>query len=85
MTHRKSKEEAVGVTAFKSRCLALIEDVSQGKTSRILLMKHNRAVAAVVPVEQEQPSLWGALRGTVIVPPGEDLTKGTGESWDADL
>jgi len=30
------------------------------------------------------PELWGALRGTVKIPPGTDLTQGTGEVWEAD-
>lgn len=78
-------EAAIGVTAFKARCLALIDDVAQGKTGRVVLMKHNRAVAAIVPIDTTPPDLWGAMRGTVTVAPGTDLTAGTGEVWDADL
>ena len=44
-------EMSIGVTAFKVRCLALIDDVARGKTRRVVLMKHNRPVAAIVPVE----------------------------------
>jgi antitoxin (DNA-binding transcriptional repressor) of toxin-antitoxin stability system len=47
-------------------------------------MKHNRPIAAIVPVEREPAELWGAMRGTVTVPPGTDLTQGTGEVWEAD-
>lgn len=72
------------MTAFKSRCLALIEDVAQGKTGRVVLLKHNRPVAAIVPAETAPVDLWGALRGTVKLAPGTDLTKGTGEAWEAD-
>jgi hypothetical protein len=46
-------------------------------------MKHRRPVAAIVPVENEPGELWGAMRGTVKVAPGTDLTKGTGEMWEA--
>ena len=77
-------EVSIGVTAFKARCLALIDDVAQGKTRRVLLMKHNRAVAAVTAVERKPAELWGAMRGTVKVAPGTDLTQGTGEVWEAD-
>jgi antitoxin (DNA-binding transcriptional repressor) of toxin-antitoxin stability system len=77
-------EMSIGVTAFKARCLALIDDVARGKTRRVLLMKHNRPVAAIVPAENSAVELWGALRGTVMVPPGSDLTQGTGEVWEAD-
>jgi len=75
---------SIGVTAFKARCLALIDDVARGKTRRVLLMKHNRPVAAIVPEESGPAELWGALRGTVRVSPGTDLTQGIGEVWEAD-
>jgi len=77
-------ETSIGVTAFKARCLSLIDDVSQGKTRRVLLTKHNRPVAAIVPVAHEAVELWGAMRGSVTVAPGTDLTQGTGEAWDAE-
>jgi antitoxin (DNA-binding transcriptional repressor) of toxin-antitoxin stability system len=84
MPANDADEMSIGVTAFKARCLALIDDVARGKTRRVLLMKHNRPVAAIVPVESSPVELWGALRGTVKVAPGTDLTKGTGEVWEAD-
>jgi hypothetical protein len=42
-------------------------------------MKHNRPVPAIVPIEGSASELWGALRGTVKIAPGTDLTQGTGE------
>ena len=75
---------AVGVTDFKSRCLALIDDVARGKRRRVLLLKHNRPVAAIVPFSQDRVELWGALRGTVKVAPGTDLTDGVGGAWEAE-
>ncbi|MGA3046556.1 MAG: hypothetical protein ABSD67_08040 [Terracidiphilus sp.] len=79
-------EAAIGVTAFKSKCLGLIDDVAQGKTSRIVLLKHNRPIAAIVPLPETEDAafdLWGAMRGTVTIAPGVDLTEPTGETWDA--
>ena len=81
----KTDETSIGVTAFKARCLALIDDVAQGKTRRVLLMKHHRPVAAIVPFERAPIELWGALRGSVKVPSGIDLTRGTDEAWDAEI
>ena len=81
-------EENIGVTAFKSQCLGLIDDVVKGKTGRIVLLKRNRPVAAVVPIrgeEEDSVDLWGAMRGTVTIAPGVDLTEPTGEIWDAEL
>jgi len=83
-------ETSIGVTAFKSQCLGLIDDVATGKTKRIVLMKHNRPVAAIVPIEDEEENLntldglWGAMRGVLTVAPGVDLTEPTGEIWKAE-
>ena len=87
MAARSTSKTAIGVTAFKARCLGLIDDVAQGKTDRVVLLKHNRPVAAIVPIEaetHEHSDLWGAMRGTVKVAPGVDLTESTGEIWDAE-
>ncbi len=81
-------EETIGVTAFKSQCLALIDKVAQGKTGRVVLLKHNRPIAAIVPLTanaKDSFDLWGAMRGTVTVAPGVDLTEPTGEFWEAEL
>jgi antitoxin (DNA-binding transcriptional repressor) of toxin-antitoxin stability system len=79
-----SSETVIGVTDFKARCLGLIDDVARGRVGRVVLRKHDRAVAAIVPLAQEPVELWGALRGSVTVAPGTDLSDGTGEMWKAD-
>lgn len=82
-----AKKTAIGVTAFKAQCLGLIDDVAKGKTGGIVLLKHNQPVAEIVPVlkrPDEELELWGAMRGTVTVAPGVDLTDATGEIWDAE-
>jgi antitoxin (DNA-binding transcriptional repressor) of toxin-antitoxin stability system len=80
-------ETAIGVTGFKSQCLGLIDEVAQGKTGRIVLLKRNRPIAAIVPFPEtveDISDLWGAMRGTVTVKPGVDLTEPAGEIWDAE-
>jgi prevent-host-death family protein len=79
-----SDDPAIAVTDFKARCLSLIDDVARGKTRRIVLVKRNKPIAAIVPLGTEPAELWGAMRGSVQIAPGTDLTKGTGEVWDAD-
>jgi antitoxin (DNA-binding transcriptional repressor) of toxin-antitoxin stability system len=84
-TLSKSKN-AIGVTAFKAQCLGLIDEVAQGKTDRIILLKHNKPVAAIVPIGRDGDDpfeLWGAMRGTVTFLPDVDLTEGTGAVWKA--
>ena len=87
MAASSKSKTTIGVTAFKARCLGLIDDVAQGKSDRIVLLKHNRPIAAIVPIEEdsrEDTDLWGAMRGTVKIAPGVDLTESTGEVWDAE-
>jgi antitoxin (DNA-binding transcriptional repressor) of toxin-antitoxin stability system len=75
-------ETAINVTAFKAQCLALIDAVAEGKASRVVLTRHGRAVAALVPCDRSLPDLWGALRGSVTLAEGGGLS-GTGEAWKA--
>ena len=80
-----AESRTIGVTAFKAQCLSLIDEVARGKTRRVVLMKHNRPVAAIVPIEHEPAELWGAMRDSVKVAPGTDLTQPTGEVWEAEI
>jgi prevent-host-death family protein len=84
MAPDEAESRTIGVTAFKAQCLALIDEVARGKTRRVILMKHNRPIAAIVPIEHEPIELWGAMRGSVKVAPGTDLTQPTGEIWEAE-
>jgi prevent-host-death family protein len=84
MAADEADEVLIGVTAFKARCLALIDEVAKGKTRRVLLTKRDRPIAAIVPIAHEPTELWGAMRGTVKISPGTDLTQGADEIWDAE-
>jgi antitoxin (DNA-binding transcriptional repressor) of toxin-antitoxin stability system len=85
MPNAQHPSTTIAVTRFKSRCLAVIDDVAQGKTGPVVLLKRNRPVAMIVPVDDDPPELWGAMRGSVTVPPETDLTADTGEVWKADI
>jgi antitoxin (DNA-binding transcriptional repressor) of toxin-antitoxin stability system len=85
MASHTAYKDAIGVTDFKARCLGLIDEVAQGKTKRLVLLRHNRPIAAIVPLPAEdETELWGAMRGTVRLAPGVDLTDSTGEVWEAE-
>jgi prevent-host-death family protein len=85
MSVAEDPKTGIAVTEFKARCLAVIDDVAQGKTGPVVLLKRNRPVAAIVPIGDEAADLWGAMRGSVTLAPGTDLTAGTDEVWDAGL
>ena len=50
----------ISATEFKAKCLSLIDEV-QEQGSELIISKHGRPVARLVPVGAEKP--WLALRG----------------------
>ena len=80
---RPSKETTIGVTAFKARCLELIDDVALGKLDRVVLTKRGKAVAEVTAcgaaATKPFESSYGALAGMVVVRDDVDLTVPIGD------
>ena len=50
----------ISATEFKAKCLSLIDEV-QEQGSELIISKHGRPVALLVPARAEKP--WLALRG----------------------
>ena len=67
----------IGAAKFKAQCLALLDHLDP---DGVVITKHGRAVARLVPYEQESGRLIGALKGKIAV--RGDVTS-TGLSWDA--
>lgn len=64
---------------FKAQCLALLDDVAS-TGSPLLVTKHGRPVARVVPIEPPR-----SLRGSVkFIASDDELVEPLTESWDAD-
>lgn len=67
---------------FKAKCLKLMNEVRQ-RREPIVITKRGTPVAKLVPVEEESPkSLFGFLRGSVII--RGDIIGPTGEKWSVD-
>lgn len=66
-------------TRFKAQCLALLDDVASGGNP-LLVTKHGRPVARVVPIEPSR-SLRGSVRFLV---PDDELIEPLAEAWDAE-
>jgi prevent-host-death family protein len=71
---------SVGAADFKARCLALMDEVER-TGAEVVITKHGRAVAKLVPVNEEPAAAHGWLRGTVrrLAEDGE-----TGTAWGLD-
>ena len=66
---------------FKAKCLRVMDDVSKFH-QEIVITKHGRPVAKIVPYEKENTGFYGMLRGSVDI--NGDIGKSTGEKWEAD-
>ncbi|HET7880480.1 MAG TPA: type II toxin-antitoxin system Phd/YefM family antitoxin [Acetobacteraceae bacterium] len=70
-------EETIGATEFKAHCLEILDRLSRRAVSRVTITKRGRPVAVLVPPDQDQDAIrriHGFLRGSVVLPPGMDLT-----------
>jgi prevent-host-death family protein len=67
----------VAAAKFKAECLSLLDDL---EPDGIVVTKHGRPIARVLPAERASAHLIGALRGRIRVR-GSILS--TGVKWDA--
>ena len=69
--------KTIGAAKFKERCLGLLDKLSP---EGIIITKHGKPVARVLPYPQPPEAMIGALRDKITVR-GDILSTGT--SWDA--
>jgi prevent-host-death family protein len=68
----------VGATRFKQECLAILDRLGP---EGIVITKHGKPIAKLVPIQTESAALIGGLAGKIRVH-GDLLT--TGLRWDAE-
>ena len=65
----------MSASEFKARCLLLLfSRLERRQYARVVVTRHGKPVAEVIPRRSAPPDLWGALRGSVRVPCEIDLT-----------
>ncbi|MGE0715251.1 MAG: type II toxin-antitoxin system Phd/YefM family antitoxin [Alphaproteobacteria bacterium] len=66
-------------TDFKARCLEVFDQLSTRKLARVTITKRGRPVAVLIPpataASDAIDRIHGAMRGSVVIPAGADLTK----------
>ena len=72
-------QTAIGAGEFKAKCLQLLDDVAEQR-GILIITKHGKPVAKLVPVEPEQ-KLFGALKGSVVRE--MDIVSSVNVEWDA--
>ena len=73
---------SIPAAVFKAECLKLMDEVAR-TGQPIVITKHGKPVAQLVPVPAEPESLFGYMSDTVTIK--GDVVAPTGESWNADL
>ena len=73
-------EKEIAAGAFKARCLSLIDEVANTR-AEIVITKHGKPKARIVPYDDHPPALFGFMRGTVTI--RGDITAPLDETWQA--
>jgi len=73
--------EYIQAGQFKAKCLKLMEKVQRTK-KKIIITKRNKPIAQLVPIEEDNESLFGRMKGTIHVV--GDIMAPIDEVWDAD-
>ena len=70
-------DQTIGAAEFKAHCLEILDRLNSRELSRVTITKRGRPVAVLVPPDDARSAvqeIHGFLRGSVVIPPGTDLT-----------
>ena len=70
--------KSIGAAKFKEQCLALLDKLTP---EGLIITKHGKPVARVIPYPRDSASLIGVLRDKIEI---EGNILSTGIPWDAD-
>ena len=65
----------ISATEFKAKCLRLFKDLEAHRYRKVVITRRGKPIAELTPHEREVPDIYGCMEGSVIIPPGFDLTK----------
>ncbi len=80
------KTLTISATEFKAGCLALMDDLKDGRLEKVIVTKRGQVVAELCPPAiKPRASLYGALKGMIVFPPNADLTSPAFDGeWNAE-
>ncbi len=78
----KKTPSQVSATEFKAKCLELIQDVHDRKRKSVVITKHGKPFAKLVPIDERRASILGLMKGQIKVAPGVDLTQPMRVRWE---
>lgn len=56
--------KTIAAGKFKATCLALIDEIEK-KREPVIITKHGRPAAKMIPIETEQDPIFGSLRNKI--------------------
>ena len=65
----------INVTAFKAKCLELFKQLEARRYDKVVVTRRGKPIAELRPAGIAIPDLYGSMKGSVIIPPGVDLTE----------
>lgn len=68
----------MGAAKFKEKCLSILDNVGY---DGVVITKHGRPVAKLIPIKAEPSSLIGVLEGRLKI---KGDIRSTGRAWDAE-
>jgi len=71
----------IPATEFKAKCLAMMQAVHDGRAAEIVVTKHGKPLAKIVPYELARPTMFGFAKGKIAFT--GDVFR-TGKAWDAE-
>ena len=76
----KKIKHTIQAGEFKAKCLQLMDEVNTKHIS-IIITKHGKPVAQLIPIDATPQSFFGCLKGSVSI--NADLTQSLDEHWEA--
>ena len=74
-------QRQIAAGEFKAKCLHLLDEVRQSR-QEIVITKRGRAVARLLPVDEELLPVFGRMRGSAEIL--GDIVAPVGEKWNVD-
>lgn len=82
-----TSELTLSVSEFKAKCLDIMKRLGEHRLRKVIVTRRGKPVAELTPPRPTAAgslgSILGRMKGTVVVPPGLDLTKPAFD-WDPD-
>lgn len=76
---KQPSQSTIPAGQFKTHCLKLMDEIAE-RGGEIVITKHGKPVAKLVPVDDEIPDGRGSMRGTVIYH-DDDIVSPDHEAW----